>query len=130
MENYLLDTNVFIYAFNGIANDKGFLSDLLRKRDLYISTVVLAEIYASPLRRHRIKIDKLLDISEVIPVNKSIAILAGKLRRIKMRKRTKTYLTDCLIAATALYKNCTLVTHNVKDFRFPKLQVIKPKKEV
>ena len=52
--------------------------------------------------------------------------IADRWGRLQSEMRKPIPAIDSLIAATALYHDLRLVTRNVKDFKYPSLQVICP----
>ena len=74
------------------------------------SSISRAELYSGG--GNEAVIDHLLDNFQEIPVDRSIAEEAGRIRRT-----TRVKLPDALIAATALVTGSKLMTRNVRDFR-------------
>ena len=58
---------------------------------------------------------------EIIDVDLEIALSFGELRATMMNEGTRMPDMDCLIAATAIVHDLTLVTHNTSDFANVKL---------
>jgi len=91
----------------------------------YIPTITIAELLAAkrtkePLERRRI--ERLLSLFVIVPVDATIAALAGELRR-----DFGISLPDAIVAATALTLGLTLVTRNIRDFRrIPNLRLEVP----
>ncbi len=90
------------------------LEDCLQKQQAFISAIVRAEVLAwsSHTATSLVAATSLLDVCQLVPVGKTVADQAAKIRR-----ETGLKLPDALIAATALIQGATLVTANGKDFR-------------
>lgn len=101
----LIDTDVFIDHLRGARR-------LEPRRDrLCYSVVTRCELYAGTTTVEE-TIDRLLAPFTEIPVDRSIAEHAGRIRRWN-----GTRIADALIAATAMEHDLTLVTRNIRDFR-------------
>lgn len=133
--SYLLDTNV--------------VSELVRRRPsrfvttwfesvpdeaLHLSVISLGEIRhgAEAMRdeggRERIRLWLEQDLpgwfgSRLLPITASVADRWGRLLAEVGRSIPAL---DSLLAATALHHDLRIVTRNVKDFRFPGLEVVNP----
>jgi predicted nucleic acid-binding protein len=109
----VVDTNIIIAFFNAEPVVVSALNEWLQTRNLLVSTVTVAELLALPkLEPKSAKI--IIDFTEnflTIPVDKSLAVTAGYLRRAY-----SLHLPDALIAATAIKHNVPLVTRD-KVFR-------------
>ena len=70
-------------------------------------------------------LNQFLNSFETIELNDSIAEIAGRLRADLAQKGTPIGPYDIIIAATAIYTNLTLITHNTKEFS----RIISLKKE-
>jgi len=70
-------------------------------------------------------LNRFLNSFETIEFNDSIAEIAGRLRADLAQKGTPIDPYDIIIAATAIYTNLTLITHNKKEFS----RIISLKKE-
>lgn len=126
VNNLLFDTNAFVYAFAGYAEYANLLAQAVRKQKLFLSSLVYAELHASPIKAHGQKIDRLLSITNFISLDEEVSKLGGQLRQSLTKKKTKLILIDCLIAATAIVHGCALVTKNKKDFQFKDLIIVSP----
>jgi len=115
----LFDTCVFIHHLRGKSPEA---TQLIRQAisgtyPAAFSIITDAELwYAvkndSDSHAHRLLLSKLTRL----PLNLTIARIAGKMRRVYRNRGLK--LPDAIIAATAEYHNLPLYTTNVKDFQF------------
>lgn len=80
----------------------------------FISIITKAELLSHPaITKEEIEnIEGMLLYMTVVPFDDSICELAAEIRRTYTIK-----LPDAAIAATAIHKESTLLTRNVKDFR-------------
>src|SRR5258708_3852044 len=124
MNPMIFDTNILVAAFLGEEKSARLLAVALKKQDLRLSVVVIAELNAAQISEFSTKIDELSKVVPVFAIDMHVARLAGDLKQERRKKRTKTYLPDCFIAATALMYGCTLVTKNKIDFQFPRLKIL------
>jgi tRNA(fMet)-specific endonuclease VapC len=94
---YLLDTNTIIRYLNGRAPN-------VRVR---LSAVPLTELATQ---------DQLLALIDVIPFDQAAADAYGQIRATLEQRGRPIGANDLLIAATALSRQMTLVTHNTGEF--------------
>lgn len=126
--NYMLDTNMCIYAQKGVPSVIEKLQMHYRER-LAISSITLAEleygIEASAAReKNERALQGLLLILEVIPFDSSAAVHYGEIRAHLRRQGTPIGTMDMLIAAHARSMGLTIVTNNVREFeRVPDLKI-------
>jgi tRNA(fMet)-specific endonuclease VapC len=118
--SFLLDTNI---CSEHLRRPAGLMHRFVQHSGrLSISTVVLAELHAwvwfsSDPQRYLLRLDRdLLGDIEVIPFDEAAAEEFGRLRVILRRQGTEVSAIDLQIAAVALSRDLTVVTHNVKDF--------------
>ncbi len=116
MIDYLIDTNIFILILKGDAKLKSFIESL----SCALDTTVYAELIQGAKNKSEvIKIEKYLTRFELIHFNKEISQKTLELLR-KYSKSHSLMFADAIIAAVCLEKDLTLLTCNVKDFRFIK----------
>jgi len=117
---WVLDTNTLIYFFKGIGN---VAQNILSRppSDIAVPAIVLYELRVgiekseAPQKR----VSELFDFTsqvEVLPFGIAEAEYAAVIRANLEKKGTPIGPYDILIAATALSKNSTLITHNIKEF--------------
>jgi tRNA(fMet)-specific endonuclease VapC len=89
---------------------------------LYVSTIVLGELYAWAYHRHRLRLiqrieeDLLADVA-VLDFDVACARQFGNLRGTLLQSEQSIGLVDLLIAAVAMAHQLTLVTHYTADFQ-------------
>lgn len=123
MAENLSDTNIFIAIFKGDAN----LKSLVENSESAINTIVYLELIQGAKNKAEVaKIEKYLNRFELIHFDKAVSQKAIELVRT-YSKSHGLMLPDSIIAATCLENDLTLITYNVKDFRFIKnLKIKKP----
>jgi predicted nucleic acid-binding protein len=116
MADLLVDSDVFIDHLRGVKR----LEPPARKA-IHFSVITRCELLAGKGVDEKV-IHRLLEPFREVEVGRAIAERAGRLRRhIDIRT------PDALIAATALERNLTLITQNVRHFRVvPGLRVTAP----
>ncbi len=121
---YTLDTNAIIYYLKGEKQTALILEPILRKNTaIYISAITEAELFSfSALTlAETYQIETILHTLSIISLNSHIARITGMLRR-----QYHINIADCVIAATALFTNTTLITRNIQDFKkIANLQLLK-----
>lgn len=124
MTSLLFDTDVIIEILRGNANVIERIRTLTESaHHIACSCITIGEIFAGMKPHEEIATRKLLNGLVKIQVTEKIAEMAGDLKRIT-RSHT-LWLDDCLIAATAIITNSTLVTKNSKHYPFKQLAVLK-----
>ncbi|NIM12314.1 MAG: PIN domain-containing protein [Candidatus Aminicenantes bacterium] len=106
----ILDSNIIIYLSKGLIN----IEDLFDKYDeFFISIITYMEVMGFQFSNQEEKdiVKGLLNKFEMISINLEIAEIV-----ISIRERKRIKLPDAIILATAKYKNCDLLTRNVRDF--------------
>jgi len=120
----IIDTNVWIDALSGKLSADAFLKITVQASWAGYSAITRLELFGLPglEDEEEHKIAELLKPFPEIPVDSKIidrAILVRKNKRIKV--------PDAIIAATALEKECSLITRNIEDFKgIASLVVIDP----
>ena len=85
----------------------------------------MALIYGARNKRETQKLSQFLQLFDLVQVNESISATALQLITQYAKSHTLD-IPDVLIAATALENNASLLTYNVKDFKYiPQLILIK-----
>ena len=109
--NYLLDTNILLYALKGLADVRLYF-------DIPPSISVVTEIEilgVKEIKPPEIKIrETVIEYCQIIPITNSI-----KKKTIDLKRAIKLAVPDALIAATAIEGGFTLVTadQDLKELR-------------
>ncbi|MEW6129461.1 MAG: type II toxin-antitoxin system VapC family toxin [Acidobacteriota bacterium] len=123
--DWLIDTNILIDHFRGVSQATQFLRRERKQGILWVSVITVAEIYAGQkmkLPREAAKVNRFLNLFRIAYLDEPVAIEGGKITR-----EYAVALPDALIAATALNKDLTLATRNLRHFeKIPTLQVKAP----
>ena len=114
--NYLLDTNIIVYALKGIESVQPYF-----EQNCFISVVTEIEILGvEGLSKKEISIRQAaIDFCTVIPLTTGI-----KTEAIKLKQQFRVRVPDAVIAATALTEGYTLITADKGFKRFTSLQMI------
>ncbi len=107
---YLFDTNILIdLQANKLNNQsKDFILTEI-DNDFTISFITYLEFLS--FKNITTSMNEFINLSSIIGINKNIMDAT-----IELRKNTKIKLPDCIIAATAIIYDRTLITSNYKDF--------------
>jgi tRNA(fMet)-specific endonuclease VapC len=117
--SYLLDTNICSAHLKRPAGLTHYF--IQHAGRLYISSIVLGELYAWAYRRQfqplvdRIENDLLADIA-VLDFDRLCAEEFGRAHGELLRRGVTVSRLDLFIGATALAHDLTLVTQNIRDF--------------
>jgi predicted nucleic acid-binding protein len=108
----LADTNILLYLLQG---DKT-LAGILFERQVYLSFITQLELlgYYTLNATDIQKIENLISDCVIIDINTDIKELA-----IKIKRKYRLKLPDCIIAATSLYLNIPFITADT-DFKLIK----------
>jgi toxin FitB len=123
MLTYMLDTNVLseLAKPRPSASVLNWVSSL---EEIAVSVITLEELTFGVERAPEPKRAKLLRWLQalveaeprIVPVDASVARLAGRLRAMRELQRRRVAQADMLIAASALSANLVLSTRNTRDF--------------
>ncbi|MEZ8221675.1 hypothetical protein GG496_001845 [Candidatus Fervidibacteria bacterium JGI MDM2 JNZ-1-D12] len=121
-----LDSDVLIDHLRGYRAYAGYIARYERgELKGYVSAITVAELLAAKRTREfaeRKRVERLLSLFTIVPVEISIATLAGELRR-----DYGLDLPNAIVAATALNLGLTLVTRNIRHYqRIPNLRLEVP----
>jgi predicted nucleic acid-binding protein len=114
MGQYLMDSNVLIdYTMNRIPQENVVFLERLIQEDFVLSVIIKIEVLGYKDTPEKMEMmEKLVARAELIPLDE--AIIQGA---IDLRRNYKLKLGDAIIAATALKRKLTLITHNMADFK-------------
>lgn len=122
--NLLLDTTVMIDVIRYRNRRSEFLVELTRAgHRLCTSTLNIAELYAGVRPGESARIEELLSGLEYHELSAPIARLAGQMRNSWAQKGRTLSLADTIVAATAIDRECALLTDNRRDFPMPEVQL-------
>jgi predicted nucleic acid-binding protein len=135
MTGYLLDTNVVCEMRKGNRADPNMIAWFRYTRDdeLFLSVLVLGEVRSGVERvglkdpaQARALERWLLDLEarfadRILPITAAIADRWGRLSAVHPPS-----VVDCLMAATALENDLTLVTRNVRDVKRTGVKLLNP----
>lgn len=125
----LLDTNTCIYVMK---NKYTSLTEKLLRHDpeqIAVSAITLHELEYGAAKsrwgeRTRDKMHAFLAPFTILPFNATDAIAAGNIRAFLVSEGTPIGPYDLMIAAQAVVRGMTVVTHNTKEFmRVPDLKL-------
>ena len=130
MENhrYLLDTNILSHLIRHPSGPVFNYLESILPATACTSIIVSAEIHYGLCKgasdKLRTQAEKVLDVMDILPLEKPVDTYYGEIRALLNRKGTPIGGNDLFIAAHALALDLTLVTANVREFsRVPKLRV-------
>jgi tRNA(fMet)-specific endonuclease VapC len=122
----ILDSSFIIDLFNRNAGAMNLAQDIEGGESIKISTISVYEVYFGITGEKKLKrADEFFDNSIILDLTKTTAKRAATLRLDLQRKGSLIDAEDCMIAATALLENETIVTRNVKHFsRIPGVKTL------
>jgi tRNA(fMet)-specific endonuclease VapC len=126
---YLLDTNACIRYINGRAPLLRLRLAQVPRSEIVISSVTKAELFYGSAKSQnpvlsRQKQDEFLSRFESLVFDDFVADTYGGIRSLLEKQGTPISHQDIQIAATALYHQLILVTHNTREFsRIPGLSL-------
>lgn len=122
---FLLDTNVLILGIKAEEPESNFLKKIINKKQLYLSTVSIAEFLTRSSIEEEERLEELIVNFPVLNVDLETAKLAAEYRK-DSTKTKRVQMLDCFLAAQAKLNNLTLVTNNKSDFPMKDIKIIKP----
>jgi len=126
MKLYLTDTNVLIYALAGKSPWAALLKTWIKKKQLALSSIVVAEFLSGATSAEAETFEALLDKFGSLPIDTATARVAANYRKQFSPKGYKLKLPDCLIAATCKIYKAKLVTFNPSDYPMKDICIYKP----
>lgn len=122
---YLPDTNIFIASAKGFSPEAEFLSKIINKKQVMISSVVAAEFLARASDQEQKTFEPFLSEFKILNIDIEIARTAAEYRKQSLKTK-KVHLLDCFLAAQAKLHGLTLVTNNKADFPMKDIKIITP----
>ena len=111
---FLVDTNIIIDFLRGDSKAKEFIINNVD--EIKVSVVSVSELYAGVRgKKEEEQLKNFLNSFETLVLNYNISVEAGYLKN-KYYKSHNAGLADCMIAATSIHHDLTLVTDNFKHF--------------
>ena len=126
---FLLDTNICIYAVKGTYHSIADKLLQLHPDKIKISAVTIMELEYGITKskwgdKNRMAMQTFLASFDTIPFTEEDALLCGKLRAELAASGAPIGAYDIMIAAQALVRGLTVVTHNTREFqRIPNLRL-------
>ena len=119
---YLLDTNICIYFMKDKYPNLTRKFLLCNNNDFYISSITLFELEYGANKskwpeKTRLKLYLFLAPFNILPFTVDDAIYAGEIRADLEKKGSIIGPYDIQIAAQALSRDLTLITHNTDEFK-------------
>ncbi len=121
---FLLDSDVLIGHLRGKPVAPVPLDDLLLEGPLCASTLTRFEVLRGAFANEVAATLSLLDALEPLEVDAEVADVGSALWADYRRRGRQLPSVDCLIAATAIVHDLTLVTGNLKDYPMPQLRIL------
>jgi len=119
----LLDSSVIIDVLRGRKGRRELLAELTRAgHQVATSALNVAEIYAGMRSSERSETELFLSALDCYPLTLVEARRAGQIKREWAEKGKTLSLADTIVAATALERDCVLMTDNRKDFPMRELE--------
>ena len=103
----VVDTSIFIEHLRAKDKSQTELSNLPRVTALFVSAITVYELHSgAPDEKRQREIDRVLEGYIMLPVNREVAIQAGKIYLDLRQRALLIGIGDILIAATASSKTC------------------------
>ncbi|MFN5361630.1 MAG: type II toxin-antitoxin system VapC family toxin [Bacteroidota bacterium] len=112
--NMLVDSNVIIdYVSNRIPEKSAKELDIYFNSCFSVSIISKIEVSGFNTQEYELEqLESFIQLSSIVYIDEAVADKTIEIRRMKRIK-----LPDAIIAATALVKNCILLSHNTTDFK-------------
>lgn len=112
--NYLIDTNILIYASKGLIPEESLNKiEYIFRNSFNISIISEIEL----LGFKNLDENKILTLKQFVSLSKKFELNNEiKDKTIEIRRNINLKIPDAIIGATALVNNLILVTRNCKDF--------------
>jgi predicted nucleic acid-binding protein len=112
---FVLDTNAVIFLTTKGNVIPASLENDLNDADIFISVITEIELFAKP----ELPLNEENNLRAFLSARISIIDLTNEIKKevITLRRSTRHKLPDCIVAATAIVLNATLLTADVKLLR-------------
>ncbi len=119
---YLLDTNACIHVLNGTSDELIERFSKESPASVCVCSVVTAELFYGARKSRWVartlsNLERFLAPLQSLPFDDDCAQHYGMIRAELARAGTPIGANDLMIAAIARHHDCTLVTHNIEEFR-------------
>ncbi|MBU0579356.1 PIN domain-containing protein [Patescibacteria group bacterium] len=111
----MLDSNFIIRAFHKNNPEHIFLKKIIGKNQIFIPTIVVAEVLTKVNHEEKRSLNALLEFSQLVDLDFMLAEKAAQIRYQTLKKK-KVFLLDCIVAATVFKTKSVLLTNNTKDY--------------
>ena len=112
--NMLVDSNVIIdYVSNRIPEKSAKQLDNYFNSNFSVSIISKIEVLGFNTQKYELEqLESFIQLSSIEYIDEAVAD-----KTIEIRRKKRIKLPDAIIAATALVKNCMLLSHNTTDFK-------------
>lgn len=112
--NMLVDSNVIIdYVSNRIPEKSANQLDIYFNSCFSVSIITKIEVLGFNTQEYELEqLESFIQLSSIVYIDEVVTDKTIEIRRMKRIK-----LPDAIIAATAIVKNCILLSHNTTDFK-------------
>jgi len=119
--SYFIDSDIFILAIRGKSFSVRRWFHAVSPEQIKVPAIVAAELFFGAYRssepeRALARVRELLGPFEIVPFDAACASIYAKIRFELQKNGTPIGSNDFVIAAIALARHGTLVTHNIKEF--------------
>ncbi len=111
----IVDSDIIIWHLRGMPKISAEVKRLVNNHHLYVSPIVVAEIFAGARKKEIDSINKLFSSIRIIEINKEMGRIAGEYLN-KFSQSHNLKIADALIAASAEYGKLKLWTLNKKHY--------------
>lgn len=123
-DKFLVDTHEWISFFNKREHALHLILKLRKQGKIFSSILTVTELRAGWTNETAANFLQIFySHTKIVDVSLEIAELAGKFLKDYKAKGISLPTVDTLIAATAIVKDCQLVTRNKKDFPMKNLKL-------
>jgi len=110
MQNVIIDTDVAIDFLRGHSYAKELFMQLFRGDAAHLSILSVYELHAGMRDSEKTKTQDFINACNLELITMEIAVKAGEFKGITLTS------IDCLIAATAIIRECKIATRNIAHY--------------